>query len=78
MEPLKLERTIETVKFNYLKVLADLKISSKNNNSKTFKNIGGFGSISNIPRNFKKPKIVVTCSLFFKYIPMKINNNPKL
>ena len=36
------------------------KISSKNNNSKTFKNIGGFGSISNIPRNFKKPKIVAS------------------
>mgnify|MGYP001027546790 CR=1 FL=1 len=34
MEPLKLERTIETVKFNYLKVLADLKISSKSNRSK--------------------------------------------
>ena len=34
MEPLRLERTIEIANFNYLKVLADLKISSKSNGSK--------------------------------------------
>jgi phosphoribosylaminoimidazole synthetase len=35
-------------------------ISSKNKDKKKFKNIGGFGSISNIPKNFKKPKIVAS------------------
>ena len=34
------------------------KISSKNKGNKKFNNIGGFGSISNIPRGIKKPKIV--------------------
>ena len=34
------------------------KISSKKSGNKKFKNIGGFGSISNLPRNVKKPKIV--------------------
>ena len=38
---------------NFVKFIS--KISSKNN-----KNIGGFGSISNIPQNFKKPKIVAS------------------
>ena len=33
-------------------------ISSKNKGNKKFNNIGGFGSISNIPKNIKKPKIV--------------------
>ena len=33
-------------------------ISSKNKGKKKFNNIGGFGSISNIPRNLKRPKIV--------------------
>jgi phosphoribosylaminoimidazole synthetase len=33
-------------------------ISSKNKGQKKFNNIGGFGSISNIPSNFKRPKIV--------------------
>ncbi len=33
-------------------------ISTKNKGKKKFSNIGGFGSISNIPKNFKKPKIV--------------------
>ena len=32
--------------------------SSKNKGNKKFNNIGGFGSISNIPNNIKKPKIV--------------------
>jgi phosphoribosylaminoimidazole synthetase len=33
-------------------------ISTKNKGKKKFSNIGGFGSISNIPNNLKKPKIV--------------------
>ena len=33
-------------------------ISSKKKGNKKFSNIGGFGSISNIPKNIKKPKIV--------------------
>tara|TARA_B100001057_G_scaffold13422_1_gene12591 strand:- start:43 stop:1071 length:1029 start_codon:yes stop_codon:yes gene_type:complete len=34
------------------------KISSNNKGNKKFNNIGGFGSISNIPKEVKKPKIV--------------------
>tara|TARA_Y100000768_G_scaffold387125_1_gene377360 strand:+ start:839 stop:1867 length:1029 start_codon:yes stop_codon:yes gene_type:complete len=34
------------------------KISSKKKGNKKFNNIGGFGSISSIPKNIKKPKIV--------------------
>ena len=34
------------------------RISSKNKNKKKYNNIGGFGSISNIPKNFKNPRIV--------------------
>src|SRR6056300_1713253 len=34
------------------------KISSKNKGNKKFSNIGGFGSISDIPKGIKKPKIV--------------------
>ncbi len=34
------------------------KISSKNKGNKKFGNIGGFGSISNIPKGLKNPKIV--------------------
>ncbi len=37
------------------------KISSKKRGNKKFNNIGGFGSISNIPKNIKRPKIV-TCT----------------
>ena len=33
-------------------------ITSKKNGNKKFNNIGGFGSISNIPKNIKNPKIV--------------------
>ncbi len=33
-------------------------ISSKNNGKNKINNIGGFGSISNIPSNYKKPKLV--------------------
>jgi len=33
-------------------------ISSQNKGNKRFNNIGGFGSISNIPKNIKRPKIV--------------------
>ncbi|WP_075501882.1 phosphoribosylformylglycinamidine cyclo-ligase [Candidatus Pelagibacter communis] len=34
------------------------KISPKKNGNKKFNNIGGFGSISNLPNNIKRPKIV--------------------
>ncbi len=33
-------------------------ISAKKKGKKKFNNIGGFGSISNLPKNIKKPKIV--------------------
>ncbi len=33
-------------------------ISTKKKGDKKFNNIGGFGSISNLPRNIKNPKIV--------------------
>ena len=35
-------------------------ISSKNKGNKKFKNIGGFGSISDIPKSYKIPKIVAS------------------
>jgi phosphoribosylaminoimidazole synthetase len=41
---------------NFIKFISN--ISSKNKGNKKFNNIGGFGSISNIPGNFKRPKIV--------------------
>jgi len=41
---------------NFVKYISN--ISSKNKGKKKLNNIGGFGSISNIPKNFKKPKIV--------------------
>ena len=41
---------------NFIKFISN--ISSKNKGKKKFNNIGGFGSISNIPDHFKKPKIV--------------------
>ena len=41
---------------NFIKFISG--ISSKNKGNKKFNNIGGFGSISNIPNHFKKPKIV--------------------
>ena len=34
------------------------KISSKNNGKKKLSSIGGFGSLTNLPKNFKNPKIV--------------------
>ena len=33
-------------------------LNTKDKGKKKFSNIGGFGSITNIPKNFKKPKIV--------------------
>ena len=33
-------------------------LNTKDKGKKKFTNIGGFGSITNIPKNFKKPKIV--------------------
>ena len=41
---------------NFVKFIST--ISSNNKGKKRFNNIGGFGSISNIPKNLKKPKIV--------------------
>ena len=41
---------------NFVKFISS--ISSKNKGKKKFNNIGGFGSITNIPKNLKNPKIV--------------------
>ena len=41
---------------NFVKFISS--ISSKNKGKKKFSNIGGFGSISSIPKNLKNPKIV--------------------
>ena len=41
---------------NFVKFISS--ISSKNKGKKKFNNIGSFGSISNIPKNLKNPKIV--------------------
>jgi len=43
---------------NFVKFISA--ISSKNKGNKKFNNIGGFGSISDIPKNFKNPKIVAS------------------
>ena len=43
---------------NFVKFISN--ISPKNKGNKKFKNIGGFGSITNIPRNYKRPKIVAS------------------
>ena len=43
---------------NFVKFIS--KISLKNKSYKKFKNIGGFGSISSIPKNFKRPQIVAS------------------
>ena len=39
-------------------------VSSKEKGKKKFSNIGGFGSISNIPNNIKKLKAINTTGLF--------------
>ena len=41
---------------NFVKFISS--ISSNNKGKKKFNNIGGFGSISNIPKDLKRPKIV--------------------
>ena len=41
---------------NFIKFISS--ISSNNKGKKKFNNIGGFGSISSIPKNIKRPKIV--------------------
>ena len=41
---------------NFIKFISA--ISSKNKGKKKFNNIGGFGSVTSIPKNFKRPKIV--------------------
>ena len=40
----------------FVKFITSLK--AKDKGQKKFSNIGGFGSITNIPKNLKKPKIV--------------------
>ena len=40
---------------NFVKFISN--ISTKNKGNKKFKNIGGFGSISDIPKSYKRPKI---------------------
>ena len=41
---------------NFIKFISNISLSNKG--KKKFNNIGGFGSISDIPNNLKKPKIV--------------------
>ena len=41
---------------NFIRFIS--RISSKNKGKKKFNNIGGFGSVTSIPKNLKKPKIV--------------------
>ena len=41
---------------NFVKFIS--RLNTKDKGKKKFSNIGGFGSITNIPKNFKKPKIV--------------------
>ena len=43
---------------NFVKFISN--ISSKNKGNKKFNNIGNFGSISDIPKEFKRPKIVAS------------------
>ena len=43
---------------NFVKFISN--ISSKNKGNKKFNNIGGFGSISDIPKDYKRPKIVAS------------------
>ena len=43
---------------NFVKFISSL--SKKRENSKNFQNIGGFGSITNIPKNIKNPQLVAS------------------
>ena len=43
---------------NFVKFISSL--SKKRQNSKNFQNIGGFGSITNIPKNIKNPQLVAS------------------
>jgi len=43
---------------NFVKFISN--ISTKNKGNKKFKNIGGFGSISDIPKSYQRPKIVAS------------------
>ncbi len=43
---------------NFVKFISSL--SKKRQNSKNFQNIGGFGSITNIPKNLKNPQLVAS------------------
>ncbi len=43
---------------NFVKFISSL--SKKRQNSKNFQNIGGFGSITSIPKNIKNPQLVAS------------------
>ena len=43
---------------NFVKFISS--ISKKRGNNKNFQNIGGFGSITNIPKNIKNPQLVAS------------------
>ena len=43
---------------NFVKFISS--ISKRGGNSKNFQNIGGFGSITGIPKNFKNPQLVAS------------------
>ena len=43
---------------NFVKFISS--ISKKRRNNKNFQNIGGFGSITNIPKNIKNPQLVAS------------------
>jgi len=43
---------------NFVKFISSL--SKKRQNSKNFQNIGGFGSITNIPKNIRNPQLVAS------------------
>ncbi len=43
---------------NFVKYISSL--SKKRRNTNNYQNIGGFGSITNIPKNFKNPKLVAS------------------
>ena len=49
-------------------------VSSKKKGKKKFSNIGGFGSISNIPNHIKQPKIVA-CTAPNKVVIMEHGGN---
>ena len=57
-------------------------VSSKKKGKKKFSNIGGFGSISNIPNHIKQPKIVActdgVCDFYLSANTISACNNFRL